>query len=263
MGWLQRLLGRNTQEPPSPATFPPGWRRILSETAPFCRWLTAGQRQRLERLIGQFVESKRFIGHGLDITDDMRVGIAAYACLLVLEIPELGLYPHTDEIIVYPGAFGESVVAIGPDEQRYHVAPSIAGQQIHRGPVLLAWDAVQHAFATPSDGHNVILHEFAHALDRLDRAYNGMPPLHNARQAAKWIRIVGAEYNALAAAAQRGAPTFIRPYGATNHTEFFAVVTEQFFEQPRELMARHPGLYAQFRMFYRQDPARWPRTPEA
>jgi len=187
----------------------------------------------------------------------MRVTIAAHACLLVVARPDLGLYPQTREIVVYPETFGETVEAVAPDGRRYHTMPDIAGQHMNRGPVIISWNDARRSIADPADGYNVMFHEFAHALERMDGAYDGLPPLENPAQTREWVRTIKAEYEALRAYLDGGRATFIRPYAATNPSEFFAVATEHFFEQPRELAARHPELYQRFSGFYRLDPRKW------
>lgn len=184
--------------------------------------------------------------------------MAAHACLLVLKRPDLGLYPRTREIIVFPDAFGEIVETIAPDGRKYYTIPETAGQMFRRGPLLIAWEAARMSIAHPEDGYNVMLHEFAHALDHMDGEVNGMPPLNTRAQAEQWVRVIPTEYKALRRALDRGEATLIRPYGATSEIEFFAVVTECFFECGPALKAGHPDLYEAFRMFYNQDPAAWP-----
>ena len=121
--------------------------------------------------------------------------------------------------------------------------------------MVLAWDAVRAGASDANDGHNVVLHEFAHQLDQEDGTSNGAPILEHRTQYVAWARILGAEFTALRAAAEQGRPTDIDPYGATDPAEFFAVVTEEFFERPEALRRRHPDLYEELRAFYRQDPA--------
>jgi hypothetical protein len=120
--------------------------------------------------------------------------------------------------------------------------------------VVLAWDAVRAGASDAADGHNVVLHEFAHQLDQEDGTSNGAPILEHRSQYIAWARILGQEFTALQDAAEHGRRTDIDPYGATNPAEFFAVVTEAFFERPVALQRRHPQLYEELQTFYRQDP---------
>ncbi len=122
--------------------------------------------------------------------------------------------------------------------------------------IVLAWDAAQRGAAHPSDGQNVVLHEFAHQLDFEDYSTDGAPALATRAEYLAWARVMSSEFKALRAAEEAGTPTVLDTYGATNPAEFFAVATEAFFERPRALRARHPELYAELGRFFRQDPAR-------
>lgn len=232
-------------------------RSICRQRVPVYRRLPGIDRDELERLALRFISSKRFWASGeVDLTGEMKIVIAAYACLLVLHLPEFGLYPRTPEVIVYPGCFGDEVEAIGPDGTRYVIRERLAGRAFPRGPVLLAWDRVEHALR--SRGDNVIIHEFAHALDFLDGAMNGTPPLSGKATATDWAEVFTREYERLRAEAGAGRRTTLDPYGGRNPAEFFAVVTEHFFTRPAELRERHSGLYGRLAAFYRQNPAEWP-----
>ena len=105
------------------------------------------------------------------------------------------------------------------------------------------------------DGHNVVLHEFAHQLDQEDGSMDGAPDLGSRARYTAWARVLGDEYKELTERVLSGKPSDIDDYGATNPPEFFAVVTEMFFEKPRQLRARHPDLYGVLAEFYHQDPA--------
>jgi Mlc titration factor MtfA (ptsG expression regulator) len=132
------------------------------------------------------------------------------------------------------------------------------GESWHRGAVVLAWDDVLHGAADPRDGHDVVLHEFAHQLDQEDGAANGAPRLPKPSMYAAWARVLGEEFEGLAESREQHRRTVLDKYGATNPAEFFAVATEAFFEKPLQLRKRHAELYEQLAAFYRQDPASWP-----
>jgi hypothetical protein len=261
MNWLRRFLrvfDRWRRATPPSEPFPDSWGAILRRDVSFYHRLSPEQRVRLRRSVQEFIATKRFWGsENLSITDQMQVLIAAYACLLLLEIPEVGLYPRTREVIVYPHNFGKTIEAIGPDGRHYHIQERHAGQAWYRGPVLLAWGHIAPA-TTRRARYNVIIHEFAHQLDFLDGLANGTPPLGPSACLADWVPVFTAEYEALIAAARRGERTLLDPYGATNPAECFAGATEHFFERPHGLRERHPRLYEQLGCFYRQDPAAWP-----
>ena len=260
MNWLRRLLGRDKSPPASPPETQQqdtARAQFLSRTMPHFRVLPAAQRQRLLDCIDRFLREKTFWGNGgLVVTDEMKLYVAAYACLLILGIPRFGVFPRTSEIVIYPQAFGGNVEAIGPHGERHWIPPQWAGQASNRGPILLAWDDVQRAHFNPREPHNAIIHEFAHALDFLDGAADGLPPFLSRDGADEWLRVLKAEHAALAAAHRRGELTFLDSYGAQNLAEFFAVATEHFFIGPQQLRANHPALYAQLAALYNLDPAR-------
>ncbi|MGH7634179.1 MAG: zinc-dependent peptidase, partial [Gemmatimonadaceae bacterium] len=125
------------------------------------------------------------------------------------------------------------------------------------GVVVLAWDDALRGARIADNGENLVLHEFAHQLDNDDYAADGTPPL-DSDLSRSWSRVLTPEYDALRRAKESGTPTLINQYGATNPAEFFAVVTELFFERPSEFRDAHAALYDILRSFYRQDPAAWP-----
>lgn len=228
------------------------------QLAPVYGLLPKGDREDLAPLIQTFLSTKRYWASGdFVLTLEMKIVIAAYACLLVLRLPEFGLYPRTAEIIVYPGCFGEETEAIGPDGARYTVREHLAGRAIPRGPVLLALDMIELGLRGARG--NVIVHEFAHALDFLDGVVDGTPPLAGNAQVTSWSGVFTREFERLRLESSEGRPTLLDPYGGLNPAEFFAVASECFFSRPIELRARHMELYQQLAEFYRQDPAEWAR----
>lgn len=257
MSWWKRWWRRS--ESPAPP-LPEQLQHILAQRVPFLRKLMPADRTVLTGLVQTFLEKKEFWGsQGLTVTDEMKVVVAAHACLLVLHRPDLGLFPRTREVILYPSDFGDVIEAIGPDGRRYEIDLTKIGETWRGGPVLLAWDNIGGPRAADDDGHNTVLHEFAHALDYLDGFADGSPPLATAQAQDEWTHVMTEEYQVLVTADRRGRRTFIDPYGAKNPAEFFAVVTEHFFEQPRRFLKNHRRLYALLKSFYQQDPASWPR----
>ncbi|MFH1417774.1 MAG: M90 family metallopeptidase [Planctomycetota bacterium] len=260
MSWLDRIFHRKRlrREALIGRPFPDDWLRIVRRSVSSYSNLPDDHKRILRERIQVFIAEKEFLGIGkLTITDEIKVTIAAPACLLLIGIPHLGVYPRLREVIVYPHDFGEVTEAVGPDGRRYRIPRIRSGEAWRRGPVVLAWNSVQRAVAHPCDGYNVVFHEFAHVLDMSTGAADGLPPLETKEQVAVWTSVFDAEFKAFIAATRSGKPTLLDPYGASEPAEFFAVVTEHFFEQPRQLRRRHPELYEQFSGFYRQDPAAW------
>lgn len=230
------------------------WETIVHDNVPYFERLDAEDQDKLRDLIKIFLEEKRFEGcGGLDIDDEIRVTIAAQACILILRHDDL--YPDLEVVLVYPSTYVdkrprtvEGGIVIEEPEVRL-------GESWSRGVVVLAWDAVLHGATDLRDGKNVVFHEFAHQLDTEDGAADGAPVLEKRAAYGPWARVLGAAYKGLVRDEREGQNTLLDTYGATNPAEFFAVVTEIFFERPKALRTRHPALYEQLRGFYQQDPA--------
>jgi Mlc titration factor MtfA (ptsG expression regulator) len=194
---------------------------------------------------------------GLELTDEIRVTIAAQACLLLLH-RETDYYPELTSILVYPSAYvahedrylADNIWEQGEDGRLGHT-----GRQL--GSLVLAWDEAKRGAADPADGRNLVLHEFAHQLDFEDSQTDGAPALSTRNEYRAWARVMSREFEALQRADEAGTPTLLDTYGATNPAEFFAVTTEAFFECPRALRAKQPELYAELARFFRQDPVNY------
>ncbi len=220
--------------------------------------LNAAERSHLCQLIQVFIAEKYWEGAGgLELTDEIRVTISAQACLLLLGLPH-NYYQNVLSIIVYP-----STVVPPPRKPRFFensMAPversrPIIGQAFLQGPVIIIWDAALRDGHQPESGRNVIYHEFAHKLDMLDGAADGTPPLHDREEYSDWEKTCSLEYLRLKQDTERGIQSFLNTYGATNEAEFFAVATEQFFDQPLAMINNAPDLYRVLKEYYRQDPA--------
>src|SRR6476620_3900573 len=221
--------------------FPATWRAILERNLAFFRRLSDDDRAELLGHTQVFLAEKHFEGcGGLELSDEIRVTIAAQACLLLLH-RKTDYYPELTSILVYPTGYtadevrhiGGGVCEDGPEDRLGHTAS-------HLGALVLAWDAARHGAADPSDGENVVLHEFAHQLDFENRNADGTPVLETHAEYLAWARVMSAEFNELRRAEAVGAPTLLDGYGATNPTEFFAVAPDAPFARPRALRARHP-----------------------
>jgi MtfA peptidase len=235
--------------------FPASWLPILGRNVPYNQRLSPADQLELQRIIQVLVAEKNFEGcGGLEMTDEIKVTIAAYAGILVLHIENHDYYPRLLSILVYPHAYlapGRELVGnmVVESEQ------TRAGESWRTGTIVIAWDHVLHRPTAPGRGRNVVLHEFAHQLDQEKGAPNGVPVSLKTSMSQTWAQILGREYQALLEAAAADRPTLIDKYGATNPAEFFAVATECFFEQPIQLKERHPELYEELKLYYGQDPA--------
>ena len=238
---------------------PDAWRTLLARNVLLYAKLSAARRRELEGHLQVILAEKRFEGcDGLELTDEIRVTIAAHAALLLLGTDDPRYYPNVATILVYPTAY---VATVEEDDGGIvrESEESRLGESWHRGAVVIAWDAARADVRRPEAGDNVILHEFAHQLDTEDGAADGVPQLEQLTDYAGWVRVLGPEYERLRA---DPAASVIDEYGATNPAEFFAVATETFFTRPHELREQSAALYATLRLYYGLDPATLLPAPE-
>lgn len=253
---LRRARRRQRRQALFSAPFPDAWENILADHMPLINSLPDPLQRQLYGHVQVFLDEKTFEGcGGLEITDTIRVIIAAQACLLLLNRPAT-YFPSLSSIVVYPSAYvakGKSLIGGQiTEEETVRLGESWTG-----GDVVLAWDNVKQGAWNIADGHNVVFHEFAHQLDQEDGAADGAPILSQPSAYAPWARVLGAEFQALQKKARRGRKTVLDRYGATNPAEFFAVATETFFEKPKTLQRRHSELYDALKSYYAMDPAGW------
>lgn len=246
MGWLtewkrKRVLERHRIDEAL-------WRGVAGRF-PFLARLSAEEEEKLKRLTLLFLAEKEFVGaHGLVVSDAMRVSIAAQACLLVLELG-LDWYGGWTGVVVYPGDFRVRRAEMDENGVLHEWDDELAGEAMPGGPVVLSWDA-----AANDPYANVVIHEFAHKLDMLNGEADGVPPLHAGMDPQNWKRVLKEAYEGFCDAVDRGRDTWLDPYAAEHPSEFFAVISEAFFEDPAETARRYPDFYGQLSRFYRQDP---------
>lgn len=241
--------------------FPPTWETYLSDNVKHWHYLDAQQQAKLRQLVQVFVAEKtwEFCG-GLEEDDEVKVTIAAQACLLLLGI-EHDYYRNVSTIILYPSTYVDNTEEIGEDG--FVIAePSVRLGEAHLfGPVVLAWDSVKKGGLRPEDGRNLVYHEFAHKLDMTDGEADGTPELSSRSQYQRWHEVMSREYERLCAISNQGGSTLIDQYGCTNLAEFFAVAVECFFDRPRPMRRQHPQLYEILSGYFHQDPANWLPQP--
>jgi len=252
-----RLLNSWRRERLRSLPLPADWERHVERNLSFFDQLPTRDRRELFGHTQVLLAEKHFEGcDGLVLTDEMRVTIAAYAAMLLLH-READYYSRLTSILVYPGAYvveGERYRGDGiwDDEPEVRL-----GQTSGRlGVVVVAWEDVPRGSTAGADGHNVVLHEFAHQLDYEDGAMNGAPLLEPALREV-WSRVFATEFASLERALDAGEATILRPYAAKNPVEFFAVATELFFHCAARLRQHHAALYELLAGYYKQDPAAW------
>jgi Mlc titration factor MtfA (ptsG expression regulator) len=234
---------------------PAAWLSIIKRNIPYYSCLNDESRLRLQGLMQIFLQEKHFEGcEGLIITDEVRITIAAQACILLIGLED-DFYPKLQSILVYPHAYTAPLRSMLSGGTLIETSQLRLGETWSKGSLVLAWDDVKRSAIDIHDGHNVVLHEFAHQLDYESGAAEGAPLLPNRSRYVAWARVLGKEYELLLNDIMHHRKTLLDRYGAENPAEFFAVATEFFFEKPVQLKKRHPELYDQLRLFYNQDPA--------
>ncbi len=226
------------------------WRAVLG--LPLFNGLDAADRARLREMAMRLLADKAFSGAGgIEVDDGMVTAIAAFAALPVMNIGYDG-YEGWIEIVVYPGEFiyeGEDMDEAGIV---HHVRNVRSGEAMQGGPMVLSWEDVERS--GQGEGFNVVIHEFAHKLDMKNGDANGRPPLHSGIDPAEWARELQSAYDDLCRRVDRGEETSIDSYATESPAEFFAVLSEYFFEAPDLLQQAYPAVYALLSRFYRQDP---------
>lgn len=237
------------------APFPPEWREILVRNLPPYASLPESVQSKLHGYINVFLDEKRFEGcGGQEITDEVRVTVAAQACLLLVG-RDSKCYPKLRSVLVYPHTYvagGKGLFGAQNEERSVRL-----GESWQTGAVVLAWDSVRGGARNFDDGHNVTLHEFAHQLDQADGIADGTPVLDNLSCYGSWARCLTHEYHSFQKRVSKHKPTVIDEYGATNSAEFFATATEAFFEKPDQLAQKRPDLYDELKRYYHMDPLEW------
>jgi len=228
------------------------WQHALADYS-FTRALNDDERARLKQRVILFLAEKPINGAGnLNIDNGARLTIAIQACMLILNL-DLDWYKSWTEVILYPGEFVARREEVDEAGVVHTVEESMSGESWEHGTVVLSWADVRQA--GKEDGYNVVIHEFAHQIDMLNGEANGFPPLHQSMSRAQWASAFSSAYEHFCKRIDDWEDTVIDEYAAENPGEFFAVISEAFFEIPLAVRNEYPDVYAQLVLFYRQDPA--------
>ncbi len=228
----------------------------VEEALPLLDHLAPAQRLALRQMALEFIAGRQWHGaHGLKLQQEMQLAISLQACLLVLELG-LGWYDDWVGIVVYPGDFLIPRAQTDPDGVVHEYDEAALGEAWEGGPLLISWFAGPNGSAQrwEVEGVNIVIHEFAHKLDMRSGSADGMPPLHPGMSAQRWRQAFAPAYADFCQRVDGGEDTELDPYAAESPAEFFAVLSESFFEDPALLQGEYPQVYAQLRQFYRQDP---------
>jgi hypothetical protein len=242
--WRRRRLER--------ARIPEAEWRATVANLPVLNALSAAELERLRDLASLFLRDKTLEpAGGLELAPEMGPLIAAQACLPILNLG-LDYYRGWSSVILYPEGFLAHHEYTDPNGLVHSVHRPLIGEAWERGPVILSWTDIVETLDEP--GLNVVIHEMAHKLDMLTGEVNGLPPLHQDMSVRDWSRAFNRAYERLCRQVDLGRPTVLDPYATDSPGEFFAVISEAFFETPDRVAATYPDVYPQLKAFYRQDP---------
>lgn len=238
---------------------PSEWEEAIAHDFPRYRAVPEEIKERLGGCARILAEEKSFEACGglEEVTERMKALICIQAALLIVNLPHHRFFPALKSILVYPGAFrdrGHRRFGIHAEDRG-----TVLGESWETGSVILSWDNCLAGARNADDGLNVVIHEFAHQLDQINGAADGLPVLSSGKAYRRWAEVFHREFEELVEDVNdgRGPKPLIDPYGATEPAEFFAVASETFFEESHELREEHPDLYEQLCQYYRLDPATW------
>lgn len=223
------------------------WLQVKSQL-PVLDRLDQAQQTKLFELSTLFLHKKVITGaQEIEITDTVKQSIALQACLPILHL-DLDWYSGWTSVIVYPDAFRRKSTVVDEFGVTHTTHDNLSGEAWLRGPVVLSWKDTARAGAR--DGHNVVIHEFVHKLDMLNGRANGFPPMQKGMNPAEWSELMSNAFEDFKNNPKQG----LDRYGATNPAEFFAVLSEVFFETPNLLFTAYPNVYNLMTQFFLQEP---------
>jgi len=244
--WRRRRIQQHNALPE------PAWRDAVA-SLPLLDGLSCDELKRLRELVTVFLHEKELVAaRGYVLSGEMRLKIAAQACLPILNLG-LDYYAGWVSVIVYPDEFVPEYEFMDEDGVVHQVREPMIGESWERGPVILSAANVERT--GEHDGVNVVIHELVHKLDMLNGAPDGFPPLHREMDRIAWTQAFSRAFDDFGAKVESNVETVIDPYAAESPAEFFAVLSEVFFEVPHTLLREYPEVYRQLAEFYRQDPA--------
>lgn len=230
------------------------WQEAVSSTLalPLFFGLSEAENASLRGLAEQLLADKTLSPvSGARLDASARAAIALQAALPILNLG-YPAYQGWREIILYPAEFVPDREVTDDFGIVHRVRHPLSGEAWEGGPLVLSLDDV--AASGHCQGYNVVIHEFAHKLDMRNGAVDGLPALHSGMSVETWAAVFNAAYEDFCRRVDADAETEIDPYASENPAEFFAVLSEYFFEAPDVLFADYPAVYEQMRLYFRQDP---------
>ena len=243
------------QKKPAPvAPLPVAYRLLLAENVPFYQALGTSKQKEFEQRIQHFLSKVRITGINCTIEDIDKVLIASSAIIPIFNFPGWE-YVNLNEVLLYPGSFNHEFGQEGPDR---NIAGMVGTGAMQRS-MILSQAELRQGFLNKSGKHNTGIHEFVHLLDKTDGSTDGLPEFLLANHYMKpWLELIHREIKNI-----RSNNSDIDPYGATNEAEFFAVVSEYFFERPDLLKEKHPQLYEMLNRIFGEKPGDVPQASKS
>ncbi len=226
--------------------FPTSWEHVLQREVPFFRTLEESEQNRFREEVQIFLHEKRITGIKTSVDDTVRVLVATSAIIPIFGFPGWE-WDQIREVLIYPTTFNEQyeMGSVGN-----HDVLGMVGRGAMNRMMILSKPELLQGFRLGQDRHNVGIHEFTHLLDKSDGAVDGVPSIGLPPSAVTpWLKLIHQEMENI-----RTGHSDIDPYGLKNEGEFFAVVSEYFFENPEKMKRKHPELYAMLERVFHQDP---------
>lgn len=242
---IYRTTGHKKWKDPE-GEFPETWRKLLLEYVPFYQKLDPANKDRFEFKVSQFLLNCKITGANTPIEDLDRVLVASSAVIPVFSFPEWQ-YINIDEVLIYPNEFNIDFETSG----EHRSILGMVGNGIMEGKMILSRKSLRLGFQNETDKKNTAIHEFVHLIDKSDGTIDGVPSLLMEKQyIIPWIDLIREKIKLI----NDSQKTDINKYGATNNAEFFAVISEYFFERPKLLKRKHPKLYEQLSLIFNKLP---------
>jgi len=226
--------------------FPTKWENVLNRDVVFFQTLDESEKGRFREEVQLFLSEKRITGIKTSIDDTTRVLVAASAIIPIFGFPGWE-WDQINEVLIYPTTFDDEYRTGG--KEQHEVLGMVGSGAMNRMMILSKPDLLQ-GFRSPQDQNNVGIHEFAHLLDKSDGTVDGIPGVALPSNAIEpWLKLVHEEMRKI-----ESGHSDINPYGLTSEAEFFAVVSEYFFENPHKMKEQHATLYTMLERIFQQDP---------
>jgi Mlc titration factor MtfA (ptsG expression regulator) len=223
---------------------PENFRELLNDYVKLYRQLDEEGKEKFEERVEDFLSAVKITGVNAVVEDLDRILIAAGAIIPVYAIPDWQ-YINLHEVLLYPGAFNQDFDQGGSDRP---IAGMVGTGAMQHVMIITKWQ-LRQGFINSHDARNTAIHEFVHLIDKMDGTMDGVPEIILERKyVLLWKNMMDATTWRM-----KNYGSDIDMYGATNHAEFFAVISEYFFEQPDLLKENHPELYEMLGRIYKTE----------